>query len=143
MVILDKVLCPNNISGQEIGEVKTDYLWVPWGAMFLAHASERERAYMLGHMELADNAMGRPMTRDELRERMRLAASLGYVDDEGALIPQVRRLATPVYGPQEQLVAALAAVSMPTFLEDGVAEELITWLKDEAVRLSSLLETGG
>jgi DNA-binding IclR family transcriptional regulator len=143
MVILDKVLCPNNISGQEVGEVKTDYLWVPWGAMFLAHASERERAYMLGHMELADNRMGRAMSEQELAQHMQVSTSRGYVDDGGTLVPRVRRLAAPVYGPRRQLIAALAAVSLTTFLEDGVAKELIAWLKDKAAQLSNLLQVGG
>jgi DNA-binding IclR family transcriptional regulator len=143
MIVLNKVLCPNNVSMQEVGEVKTDYLWVPWGAMFLAHVSAQEREYMLGHMEPAGNAIGRPMTDDELSERMHAALSMGYVDDEGSQIARIRRVAAPIYGPQKQLVAALAVATFTTLLDESRADELIAWLKDRAANLSSLLQVGG
>jgi DNA-binding IclR family transcriptional regulator len=97
---------------------------------------------MLEHMELAHNRIGRPATSAELAERIHLLKSRGYVDDMGSQIPQVRRIAAPVYGPGDQLIAALAAVSMEAFLGDGVAEQLIAWLKSQAAELSNLLRAG-
>jgi IclR family acetate operon transcriptional repressor len=143
MIVLDRVLCPENIGTQEIGEVKTDYLWVPWGALFLAHASEKARASMLEQMDLAHNRMGRPVTPQELAERIELFRSQGYVDDLGSQIPQVRRIAAPIYGPNGTLIAALASNSLEAFLQDGVDRALIAWLKDQAAELSRLLQAGG
>jgi DNA-binding IclR family transcriptional regulator len=142
MIVLDRVLCPENVGTQEIGEVKTDYLWVPWGALFLAHASEKERASMLEQMELAHNRMGRPVTPQELAERIELFRSQGYVDDLGSQISQVRRIAAPIYGPNNTLIAALASNSLEAFLQDGVDRALIAWLKDQAAQLSRLLQAG-
>jgi DNA-binding IclR family transcriptional regulator len=73
---------------------------------------------------------------------MAMATSKGYVDDKGALIARVRRIAAPVYGAPGQLVAALAAVSLSALLEKGDVEPLIVWLKDEAAHLSNLLKAG-
>jgi IclR family acetate operon transcriptional repressor len=142
MIILDRVLGPDNIGTQEIGEVKTDYLWVPWGALFLAHVSDKERVSMVEQMELAHNRMGRPATPQELKERIELFRSLGYVDDRGTQIPQVRRIAAPVYGPNDTLIAALASNSLEAFLRDGVDRELVSWLKGQAAKLSQLLQVG-
>jgi IclR family acetate operon transcriptional repressor len=142
MIVLDRALCPDNVGTQEIGEVKTDYLWVPWGALFLAHVSDKERAYILDDMELANNRIGRPATPQELTDRFELFRSRGYVDDLASQIPQVRRIAAPVYGPNGTLLAALASNSLEAFLQNGVDQALIAWLKDQAAKLSRQLQAG-
>lgn len=140
MICLDKVVHPYNIVMQSINNIATDYHCSPWSFLLLNHLSSAESAFLLENESanypeeviiLPDQALEVLLSHFEHH---------GYADDLGKTFKNVRRLAVPIYGPGDHLVAALCIGSFSSLLSDIAIESLSQSMIDKAKDLTKLLQ---
>lgn len=138
MLCRDKRVHPEGIAMQQTGEIRTDYPLHPWGFLLLAHADEATRRLYLEHADNGALALYRPDA-EALDRYIANAAERGLADDQGAILPHIRRIAVPVYD-GERLAAAIA-VGMPgTSFDAPFIHRLYELLQDEAAQVMKLLQ---
>lgn len=138
MICRDKRVHPEGVAMQQTGEIRTDYPLHPWGFLLLAHADEATRRLYLEHAEDGALAPYRPDA-EALNRYIADAAERGLADDQGAILPHIRRIAVPVYD-GERLAAAIG-VGMPgTSFDAPFIHRIYELLQDEAAQVMKLLQ---
>lgn len=138
MICRDKRVHPEGVAMQQTGEIRTDYPLHPWGFLLLAHADEATRRLYIEHAEDGALAPYRPDAA-ALDQYIADAAKRGLADDQGAILPHIRRIAVPVYD-GERLAAAIG-VGMPgTSFDAPIIHRIYELLQDEAAQVMKLLQ---
>ncbi|WP_019422722.1 IclR family transcriptional regulator [Paenibacillus sp. OSY-SE] len=137
MMCRDKVVHPEGVVMQQIGEVRTDYMLHPWGFLLLAHASAEKRRFYIDYANLAGLANCCP-DKASVQRFIEEASENGLSDDKGLILQNIRRIAVPIRA-HSRIVASIA-IGMPgvSFEEQFIAR-IYRILQEEAVRVERLL----
>jgi DNA-binding IclR family transcriptional regulator len=109
ITVLDKVAHPDNISMREVGHTKKDYLLNPCGFLYLADLPDEQRIAFIKIAKTQKWSTLEPPSDKMLHEFITFAMQKGYADDLGSLLRnKTRRIAVPVYGMENDLVASMA-----------------------------------
>ncbi len=138
MIALDKEVFPDNVALQQVGSVRMDYAYNPWGHILLSHVTDSQQKFMLKNMDSQDIYNIHIPSEEEIAAFIEQTKSRGYADDQGRIYPQIIRIAFPIYG-DGQLVAALAVGSIKGLLTEQEFKGLIEYMKEKAEELSGLV----
>lgn len=134
IILLQKVMDPDNVSLRGAGEAKSDFTCSPWGWLYLAEATLKERAYLI--KKFADSTDLLQVELHQLQKYIEEVSISRRADDQGRLNKNIRRLAVPVYGPRRQLSAALGAGTFINMLGEEDVSRLMDSLALHADKLS-------
>ena len=129
IICRDKAVNPNSVSMQEVGEVRTDYLYHPWGYLLLDQYSEKERSRLIsfGQHQSIDARIPDPSTRDSWFAHIH---EHGYADDQGKVYQGIRRIAIPYYDSNKRLLGAVALGAIEHNVDDAQIRETVSKVKD-------------
>lgn|GEM_PF-2985776 len=129
IICRDKAVNPNSVSMQEVGEVRTDYLYHPWGYLLLDQYSEKERSRLIsfGRHQSIDVRIPDQSIRDlwfaHIHEH-------GYADDQGKVYNGIRRIAIPYYNSNKRLIGSIALGAIERNVDDTLIKEAVLQVKD-------------
>lgn len=103
--LVEKEEHPHNTALRARGEMKQDFLYSPWGYIYLALG----RADEVKRLESLDLALAHlPLPSAEYLEgRKEQVVSRGYSDDEGCVLKGIRRVGVPLYIGKGDLIGCL------------------------------------
>lgn len=136
IIVLDKVIHPDNVALRPVGKAKRDYLLSPWGYLYLADLDQDDRQKFINKVKNEEWSDLVPPSFVDLNRMVNLARNNGYADDEGKILQGIRRLAAPVYDTNGSLIAALGAGSFASLLSEKDSEEIGLYLKRKAKDVS-------
>ena len=124
VIVLDKVLHPDNIAMQEPGASLPANLAAPWGILLMADLA-RTSGIAAAEKYLREHIPAHlPLNLSQVRDDIDLYRRTGLADDRGRLLGNMRRLAAPILNPDGDVLAAIGAGSFPDLLEDEKAMSL-------------------
>ncbi len=137
--VLDKVVYPDNVAMRNIGEVKKDYLLSPWGYLYLAHMDNEKQIEFINKIK-KEKSGNNYLSDDMGASLINFAKENNYADDMALINSSVRRLAAPIYGKNNSLMAALAVGSFTDLLDEEKYKQVVEILKNKAIQLSNLIQ---
>lgn len=134
-----KCICKNIYSEglimQEVGDERIDYIYQPWGYLYLSSLNEVEREYLISKSKEAD----RQVPTVEIQEKyFKAAYKYGYVDDYGELYDHVRRLAVPIYK-EGVMIGAIGIGGIKYNMKDDDISGYIKIMKEEVLQIEELI----
>lgn len=129
MICREKAVNPNSISMQEVGEVRTDYLYHPWGYLFLAQFSKKmqEKLIKYGHHHSPPARIPDINTQALWFDHIR---THDYADDQGLVYQACRRIAIPYYNQEHQLVGAIALGTISENCHEEDIDKVVKMVKE-------------
>ncbi|MFW6007471.1 MAG: helix-turn-helix domain-containing protein [Halanaerobiales bacterium] len=140
ITVLDKVVHSDNVALRNIGEVKKDYILSPWGFIYVAHQKNQKnfikKVKANGWCDLT------PPPDNIINRLVKEAKKNKVADDEGRIIEGIRRLAVPVYGYNQDLIASLGVGSFEELLNNKPKlTEIKEFIKEKGEELSRLIQS--
>jgi DNA-binding IclR family transcriptional regulator len=130
ITVLDKVVSPTNIAMRKVGEEKDDYISSPWGFLFLAELEASAREEFIKKNRDTYHCNIKPLPDDKLQKLIKETQKQGYADDKGLVYDNVRRLAVPVYGKRDQIIAAIGVGTFASLFDEKGFEQLGDYMKE-------------
>ncbi|GEM_PF-3037457 len=126
--VIYKILESSNLGMLEVGTVRKDLSYFPWGILYMAnlHADKQEEIMRYSHEHNVGNM--RTISREEMAMLIHEALNKGHVDDR-ALFFSGRRFAVPICMPNGKLIGALCTGSNGEHLENLPIEAMLLDMK--------------
>ena len=137
--VIDKVICPDNVSMRPVGDIASDYARTPWGLLYLAEMGDGERnEFIKEHKDIfpGDGYLHGAVFEDFIK----FIKENGYSDDKNMIQKNMRRFAAPVYGKNGKITAAIAVGTFVNLIDDAKAVIIAGELMRNAAALSEIIQ---
>jgi hypothetical protein len=117
---------------QEVGLENPGNSVAPWGIMLVADI-ERKNGWVAAK-DFISGSYNKPIKEyiEKLRDDINFYNTHGYADDKSKLLPNIRRLAAPIYDSDGNIIAALGAGSFTGMLNENQFYNLANALQTQS-----------
>lgn len=136
MICKEKVLYPNGIVMQNSNEIRTDFIMNPWGLIFLAHCSEKDKEFYINQSYSKDLHHIQIPTKEEIDCFINEFNEKGYISDNGTIFKHLIRAAVPVYNKNKKLIASVVIGDIDTSTTQEKINESMPFIIKEVHELT-------
>lgn len=136
MTCRSKYAVEDGVTMQALGSVRINYCYNPWGVIFISGNIGHWSRYVNPEYSFPGSDRMTPLSEEEIRLKINVLSKRGYVDDEGQIIMNLRRIAVPIRGQDGIVKGAMACGFIDGSLEEAAVETIIDSMKKAVTEMS-------